>query len=201
MDALTTAARRISLDNLGQRLPVRRTGDELERLGDTWNEMLERLDNAVQRMRQFTADASHELRTPISIIRTASELALRRERTPEEYRKALESIHQESQWMTQLAEDLLLLARADAGSTQPEVRSPRCRRAGPRRGPGDRTHRAEVRGISLHTRLEAGEARAQGDEHVLHRILTILLRQRRPAHAGRRVYRHPNVVRRRAARY
>jgi len=98
VDQLTNAARRISLDNLGQRLPVSPTGDELERLGDTWNEMLGRLDNAVQRMRQFTADASHELRTPISVIRTTAELALRRERSPDEYRKALEN--------TELPEDV-----------------------------------------------------------------------------------------------
>jgi two-component system heavy metal sensor histidine kinase CusS len=174
VDALTTAARRISLDNLGQRLPVSRTGDELERLGDTWNEMLERLDNAVQRMRQFTADASHELRTPISIIRTASELALRRERTPDEYRKALESIYQESQWMTHLAEDLLLLARADAGSLT--LKSERLDIDALVRDVALETApMAEVRGIHVRTRLEAGEARVQGDEHVLHRILTILL--------------------------
>jgi len=116
VDELTTAARRISLDNLGQRLDVSKTGDELERLGITWNEMLARLDNAVQRMRQFTADASHELRTPISIIRTTAELALRRERDPQEYRQALASVQREAEWMTRLAEDLLLLARADAGT-------------------------------------------------------------------------------------
>ena len=116
VDDLTRAARRISLDNLSRRLEVRRTADELERLGDTWNEMIGRLDSAVQRMRQFTADASHELRTPISIIRTTAELALRRERSPADYRQALENIHREAQWMTQLAEDLLLLARADSGT-------------------------------------------------------------------------------------
>ena len=174
VDELTSAARRISLDNLAERLPVSRSGDELERLGDTWNEMLSRLDSAVERMRQFTADASHELRTPISIIRTTSELALRRERAPDEYRKALESIHQESQWMTQLAEHLLLLARADAGAL----------RLNSERLEIDRLVQeivretepmAEIRGIWLQTQLGAGAVFIQADGHALRRILAILL--------------------------
>jgi heavy metal sensor kinase len=174
VDQLTRAARRIGLDNLGQRLAVSQTGDELERLGDTWNEMLWRLDNAVQRMRQFTADASHELRTPISVIRTTAELALRRERDPGEYRKALESVQREAEWMTQLAEDLLLLARADAGTLQ--LRRERLEVDRLARSVADETApMAEVRGIVMLSRLGAGEARVMGDERALHRLLTILL--------------------------
>jgi signal transduction histidine kinase len=75
--------------------------------------MLARLEGAVVRLNQFTADASHELRTPTAVIRTTAELALRRERSPEEYRDSLQKIHSESGRMTQLVEDLLTLARAD----------------------------------------------------------------------------------------
>ncbi len=174
VDELTSAARHISLDNLGQRLPVQKTGDELERLGDTWNEMLGRLDNAVERMRRFTADASHELRTPISIIRTTAELALRRERDPEEYRKALENVHREAEWMTQLAEDLLLLARADSGTFV--LRGEKVEGdALARRFADDAAPGAEVRGIAMHERLGAGTAQVTGDGRALRRLLTNLV--------------------------
>jgi len=174
VDELTSAAHRISLDNLGQRLVVRRTGDELERLGDTWNEMLGRLNGGVQRMRQFTADASHELRTPISVIRTTAELALRRERSSEEYRRALESIQREAEWMTQLAEDLLLLARSDNGMLTlrsesvdvDELVRDVVRETAPM---------AEVRGIAVRMHLGAGGRGLTGDQRALHRLLTVLL--------------------------
>ncbi|MBZ5607849.1 MAG: heavy metal sensor histidine kinase [Acidobacteriia bacterium] len=115
VDALTQAARSIGIRNLSQRLAVPGSGDELARLAETWNGMLARLESAVQRLSQFTADASHELRTPIALIRTTAELTLRRERPPETYRQALGQIAAESERMTRLVEDLLLLARADAG--------------------------------------------------------------------------------------
>ncbi len=115
VDAMTDAARSIGIRNLSQRLAVPASGDELARLAETWNAMLARLESAVQRLSQFTADASHELRTPIALIRTTAELSLRRERSPETYREALNQIVHESERMTHLVEDLLLLARADAG--------------------------------------------------------------------------------------
>ncbi|HYL38785.1 MAG TPA: heavy metal sensor histidine kinase [Bryobacteraceae bacterium] len=115
VDAITQAARSIGIENLSQRLEVPVTGDELQRLSETWNGMLARLEAAVGRLSQFTADASHELRTPIALIRTTAELALRRERPAETYREALRQIVAESERMSRLVEDLLLLARADAG--------------------------------------------------------------------------------------
>ncbi len=118
VDEITRAAKCISVQNLSQRLPVPRTGDEIERMSEAWNDVLRRLDSAVQRIRQFTADASHELRTPIALIRSTAELALRRERTTGDYRRALTTIHQESERMTELTEQLLKLARADSGAVE-----------------------------------------------------------------------------------
>lgn len=115
VDEITTVARSIGVQNLSQRIAVPQTGDELQRMAQTWNEVLERLDIAVKRIRQFTSDASHELRTPLALIRATAELALRRERDPEGYRVSLRQIEHEAEHMTALTESLLTLARADAG--------------------------------------------------------------------------------------
>jgi heavy metal sensor kinase len=118
VDEITNVAKLISVQNLSQRLAVPRTGDEIARMSETWNQVLERLDIAVARIRQFTADASHELRTPLALIRATAELALRRERTPEEYRASLRTIESEAEHMTGLTESLLTVARADAGGME-----------------------------------------------------------------------------------
>jgi two-component system heavy metal sensor histidine kinase CusS len=115
VDEITLAAKSIGIQNLSQRLNVPATGDELQRLSETWNDMLARLESAVKRLSQFTADASHELRTPVALIRTTAELTLRRERSPDTYREALRQVVLESERTSRLVEDLLLLARADAG--------------------------------------------------------------------------------------
>ncbi len=114
VDEITTVARSIGVQNLSQRIAIPQTGDELQRMAQTWNDVLERLDIAVKRIRQFTSDASHELRTPLALIRATAELALRREREPEGYRTSLRQIEQEADHMTALTESLLTLARADA---------------------------------------------------------------------------------------
>jgi signal transduction histidine kinase len=105
----------VSIENLSRRLPVPSTGDELARLTEVLNTMLARLEGAVNTLSQFVADASHEFRTPLAVIRTAAELALRRSRSPEAYRDALQGISVEAERMTMLVEDLLTLARSDAG--------------------------------------------------------------------------------------
>src|SRR5208282_5035542 len=115
VDAITRTARNISGSNLGDRLEKLTTGDELQRLSDTLNEMLARIENAFLRVTRFTADASHELRTPISLIRTEAELALRRSRGEAEYKEALRHILLEAERTTGLIEQLLSLARADSG--------------------------------------------------------------------------------------
>jgi heavy metal sensor kinase len=115
VDALVRTARDISGSSLHRRLQTLKTGDELQRLTDTLNEMLDRIESAFQKITQFTADASHELRTPISLIRTEAELALRRSRTDVEYKESLRQILDEAERTTQLIEQLLQVARADSG--------------------------------------------------------------------------------------
>jgi signal transduction histidine kinase len=94
------------------------TGDEIARLSEVLNAMLARLESAVTTLSHFVADASHELRTPLAVIRTTAELALRRARSPEAYRESLNEIRAETERMTQLVEDLLLLARTDTGTVE-----------------------------------------------------------------------------------
>ncbi|HZC31279.1 MAG TPA: ATP-binding protein [Gaiellaceae bacterium] len=96
-------------------LPVPPSGDEISRLAVTLNHMLARLHAAVQHERRFVADASHELRTPLALLQTELELALRRPRTREELEDALRSASEETHRLVRLAEDLLLIARADQG--------------------------------------------------------------------------------------
>jgi two-component system, OmpR family, sensor kinase len=98
----------------GQRLPVPATGDEIARLGATLNAMLERNERAFERERAFTADASHELRTPLAILKTELDLAREGPRSRAALEAALESASEETDRLVRLAENLLVLARADA---------------------------------------------------------------------------------------
>ena len=118
VDSMRRRAAAVSADNPGERLPVPPTGDELERLGETLNDMLGRLEAALEREREFVADAGHELRTPLALLRTELELALRHGETPEELRAAIGASAQEVDRLAQLAEDLLLIARSDDGQLQ-----------------------------------------------------------------------------------
>jgi heavy metal sensor kinase len=116
VDAISRAAQRIGIANLAERLPVTQTGDQLQRLSETLNAMFARLEDAVCRIRQFTADASHELRAPISLIRTTAEVAIqKRDRSAEEYFNALQEILEESERTSEVVDSLMLLARADSG--------------------------------------------------------------------------------------
>lgn len=115
VEAMSRRATAISAETAGERLPVPRTGDELERLAQTLNSMLARLEEALERERGFVADAGHELRTPLALLRTELELALRHAGTKEELRAAMLSCSSEVERLAQLAEDLLLIARSDRG--------------------------------------------------------------------------------------
>jgi heavy metal sensor kinase len=112
---LTAAVRSLTIGNLAERLPIGQTGDELQRLAETCNDMLARLESAVAQIKRFTADASHELRSPLSYIFMVSECALRQPNLPADCREWFEDILAESQDATHLLEDMLVLARADAG--------------------------------------------------------------------------------------
>ena len=92
--------------------------------------MLDRLQAAFERQRQFTADASHELRTPLTIIELETNRALERRRSPEEYERALQVIQSENEWMSRLVNELLTLARLDAGQTVMRSRGARLERSG-----------------------------------------------------------------------
>jgi two-component system, OmpR family, sensor kinase len=115
VNAMRSEAAEISRLGSGRRLPVPPGGDELAELGGTLNEMLERLERSAERERAFVSSASHELRTPLTLLKAELELALREGRSPEELREAVASAAAESDRLVQLAEDLLVLARADEG--------------------------------------------------------------------------------------
>jgi signal transduction histidine kinase len=115
VEAMRRRAAAIEAARTGERLPVPPTRDEVARLGETLNEMLDRLAAASERERGFVADASHELRTPLSILKAELEVALRRGRTREELEAALRSASEETDRLAQLAEDLLVIAHSDQG--------------------------------------------------------------------------------------
>lgn len=115
VESMRRRAAAISASEPGQRLPVPASRDEIGRLGSTLNEMLARLEASFARERTFVADASHELRTPLAILKTELELALRSPRSRAQLQAALRSAAQESDRLSQLAEDLLVIARMDEG--------------------------------------------------------------------------------------
>jgi two-component system, OmpR family, sensor kinase len=116
VERMRTRAAAISGNRLSERLPVAPARDEVARLGETLNGMLGRLETALERERSFVADASHELRTPLAHLRTEVELALESPRSRNELETALRSVGDEADRLSQLAEDLLLLARIDEGT-------------------------------------------------------------------------------------
>ncbi len=116
VEAMRRKAADVSEDRPGERLPLPPADDEIRRLGETLNAMLARLEAAIDRERGFVADASHELRTPLASLKTELELALRRDRTAEELRGALFSASEETERLSRLADDMLVLARSDRGT-------------------------------------------------------------------------------------
>jgi heavy metal sensor kinase len=171
---VTASALTISIDNLSERLPVPPTGDELAQLAVVLNSMLARLEAAVKTLSQFTADASHELRTPLAVIRTTAELALRRARTPESYRESLEAVSAEAERMTQLIEDLLVLARG--GSEAAALpKEPIDVRAVLQQVCDEMQGLATQREITLKASLGEAEAVVSGNRAALHRLFLVLL--------------------------
>jgi two-component system, OmpR family, sensor kinase len=115
VERMRRRAETIRLDRGEERLPLPPASDEIRRLGETLNAMLDRLDETFRRERRFVADASHELRTPITVLKSELEVALRTSKLPPDELRAVRSALEEADRLTQLAEDLLILARADEG--------------------------------------------------------------------------------------
>lgn len=115
VDRITQTARMITSQNLNQRIQTSKVRDEISRLIDTFNEMISRLDQSFRQIKQFTTDASHELKTPLTILKGEVEVALRKRREPHEYEEILQSNLEEINRMSKIVEDLLLLSKADIG--------------------------------------------------------------------------------------
>ncbi|MEX2260426.1 MAG: ATP-binding protein [Bryobacteraceae bacterium] len=174
VDQIIDAARSIGEQSLARRLPVLDTQDELQRLSETLNQMLGRIESAFRRVTEFTADASHELRTPVALIRTTAELALRKPRNSDDYRQALEEVHAESVRTTELIENLLTLARADAGKAALDRREidlvQLVREASVQ---GEKL--AGAKHLRFRTELPDGPVQTIGDPSALRRLLLIVI--------------------------
>jgi len=174
VDALARTAREVSGTNLSSRVQKLETGDELQRLSDTLNEMLDRIETAFLRITQFTADASHELRTPVSLIRTEAELALRRSRGETEYQELLRHILLEAERTTVLIEQLLSLARTDSGRETLHLQPVDLRQT-LRRVVDGWQQVATIRNLQFSASVDASDLLVMGDETLLRRLADILL--------------------------
>ncbi len=167
-------ARSIDPSDLGARLSVPPSRDELQSLSETLNQMLGRVEQSVLKVRRFTADASHELRAPMTLIYTAAQFALRRDRSPDELKDALKKILGESKRCTELINQLLTLARSDAArSPVALVRSDLTEVM--REVVSGVSALAEDKDLDLSTNLPDGPVHAEVDERSFRRMLVILL--------------------------
>jgi heavy metal sensor kinase len=173
VEQIAQTAADIEARNLAKRLPLGGSGDELDHLSATLNGMFARLEDAFRRITQFTADASHELRTPAAIIRTTAEVARRKPRTAAEYEAALDRILAESVRTTVLIEDLMWLARADS-EVENTVPEPVPLAELVREACASVDAMACAAGIRLSTH-ELKECTVMGDQAALRRVLLILL--------------------------
>ena len=170
---MTRQVQRISAAHLEERLDVPSTGDELERLGITFNDLLTRLEYAFRRMRQFSAAASHELRTPLTVMKGELEVVLRKPRPVEEYQRVLRMQLETIDEMTHLVEELLMLSRSDAATggieRQPVELADLARQA------GDFWRRlAESKDVMVE--VEAGQTVwVRGERRLLERLLANLM--------------------------
>jgi heavy metal sensor kinase len=118
---MAVAAREMGVDDLGQRLPIFGADDELENLSRAFNNLLDRLQDSFQRQQRFTGDASHQLRTPLTAMLGQLEVALRRERPAEEYRRVLTTVQRQAGHLRRIVESLLFLTRADHEARLPNL--------------------------------------------------------------------------------
>lgn len=174
VDQIIRAAEDINSANLARRLDVPRTGDELQRLSETLNNMLARLESSFNRITQFTADASHELRTPLAVMRTTTEVSLRTSQTIADYQVAQQEILAELEETSSLVEKLMLLARADAGVESLQrmpVNVADCLRDACKDG----QVLAEVKQLKFKKDINARNLLIAGDSQALHRLFLILI--------------------------
>ena len=174
VDRIIQDSRNIGHHNLSQRLMVPQTGDELQRLSQTLNDMIQRLEAAFQRITRFTADASHELRTPVAFIRTTAEVALLQPRDPASYHAAMQDVLSEAERMTKLIEDLLTLARADSSAFQFQMASIDVREPLQHAGAQALTC-ANGKNIRFSAELPKFPIKILGDPTALHRLFLIFL--------------------------
>jgi len=120
---MTRAARRISGTHLEERVPVTGSGDELDELATTLNEMIGRIRHSVERMQRFSANAAHELRTPLNALRSRLEVTLEQQRTPDEYCKALGETAEQVAGLSEAVHAMMRLAQSEAGLPE-EHRAP-----------------------------------------------------------------------------
>lgn len=174
VDHITLAAQQISAHNLSARLDVPHSGDELQRLTETLNQMLKRIQEALDRITRFSADASHELRTPITVMRTRVELALRRPRTVAENRQTLEQLHTELVRASELLDNLMLLARSDSGAEQLRLAPANIEEA-LKDALAQVSPLASEMGIALHSALPDHPIWIAGDRQLLQRLFLIII--------------------------
>lgn len=172
--SMIAAAESIHPDDLSKRLQVPPAKDEMQRLSLTLNGMLDRLQAGFDRITQFTADASHELRTPIALLRARTEVLLRRPRSAEEYRAAHVANLEELERTSALVEELMLLARSDAGAeslnfTDMDL-SEFVRTTAAASKP-----LAEAKGLEWSVSVPPGSVQVEADEHALRRLLLVLM--------------------------
>ena len=116
VENMASRASEITSSRLHERLPSNGSGDELDHLAEVFNLTLTRLDESFRQLRQFTSDASHELRTPFAAIRSIGEVGLERNATREEYRELVGSMLEEVNRLTRLVDELLIVSRGDSGT-------------------------------------------------------------------------------------
>jgi heavy metal sensor kinase len=172
--AIATEARRITDKNLEIRLPIATTRDEISHLSETLNQMLARVELGVRSIRDFTANAAHELRTPLALIRTEVEVALSVRRSAEEYREACEQVQLETVRMTALIDNLLMLARVDAATESLRLEPVEANALA--RTVGDKwKHVMQLALLSFSVISTADALFVAGDVDSLRRLLNILL--------------------------
>jgi signal transduction histidine kinase len=171
---ITEDARAITESNLSTRLAVPDSRDEVQQLSETLNEMLARIEQSFSRTKQFTADASHELRAPMTLIYTAAQYALRRPRRHEELLESLQRICEESQRTARLIDDLLLLARGDAGRDNAPMEVMDVRRLVGHAAEQGATM-ASSKNVSVIAHIEPAELLVCTNETQLGRLLLILV--------------------------